>query len=139
MSTAARLRRFINSLNDGKMFTITEILDCGKRKTIDVALSRLASKGVIQRLACGVYMKGDEYTKRPQPIEVAEVKANAFGKTLSLNRNDLNKSLNPSVTSDNIETIEFWIDGYSSSFQYGKTKVILQSANCKKKSKKPRP
>lgn len=132
MSTITRLRRFINSLKDREMFTCSDVLDCGNRSAIGVALMRLSRKGLITRLASGVYMKGDEYDKKPEPIEVAQVKAKAFGKTLSINGNDVRRSLNTNRGANQDQTIEFWIDGYSSSFQYGKTKVILQSANCKK-------
>lgn len=102
-----------------------------------MALSRLVRKGIIVRVASGVYMKGDEYDSMPELIQVAQIKAKAFGKTLSLDEDAILKGTTvPSVTAGITDTIVFRVDGYSSSFQYGKTKVILQSANCKKKSKK---
>lgn len=136
MNTSARLRRFINSLKDREVFTCADVLDFGKRSAVAVALMRLVRKGIIVRLASGVYMKGDEFDKRPTAVEVAQVKARAFGKSLSLDGNEVVRSLSASDGTDKEQTIEFTIDGYSSSFKYGKTKVVLRSKNCKKRSSK---
>ncbi len=80
-------------------------------------------------------MKGDEFDQRPMAVEVAQIKAKRFGKTLFLDTSDIVKSSNSSTETDSEQTVVFTIDGYSSSFKYGKTKVVLQSKNCKRRAK----
>jgi len=135
LNTIACLRRFINALDDCQVFTSADVSHCGKRSAIDMALTRLVRKGLITRLANGVYMKGDEFDQRPMAVEVAQIKAKRFGKTLFLDTSDIVKSSNSSTETDSEQTVVFTIDGYSSSFKYGKTKVVLQSKNCKRRAK----
>ena len=53
--TAAKIKRRIAAKGRGTVFVPGDFLDIGSRAAVDQALSRLASQGVIRRLARGVY------------------------------------------------------------------------------------
>lgn len=53
--TASKIKRRIAAKGRGTVFVPGDFLDIGSRAAVDQALSRLASQGVIRRLARGVY------------------------------------------------------------------------------------
>lgn len=74
-----RIKRRIQSSGRGAIFTPAQFLDLGSRSAVDKALSRLAAKGSVRRLARGLY----DYPKRhpvmgelqPEPEAVAKLLA----------------------------------------------------------------
>lgn len=50
-----KIQKRIMRKRRGSVFTPAQFLDCGSRANVDQALARLAKKGVIRRLARGVY------------------------------------------------------------------------------------
>lgn len=131
MSTSSFIRRFINQLAEGQMFTTRDLLCFGSRTSVDQCLRNLLRKEKIERLARGVFMRGDQTTPRPTEVEIAMVKAAAFGKELSIHGDDLAAKFKlPS--SPKSDTIKFWVNGSSASeFKIGKTKVILKPASAR--------
>ena len=132
MNMSSAIRRFINALEDGQVFTSSELIGLGTRGAIDMALSRLVKKKSIQRLGNGLYMKGDEFTTLPPVIEVAQKKANTLGKELYVHGDDLAARLQLKEVEEQPNTKFFWVNGPSSSFQYGKTRIVLQSVSGRK-------
>lgn len=126
MSTSSFVRRFINQLQDGQMFTTRDLLCFGSRTAIDQCLRHQIKQGNIERMARGVFMRGDETTPRPSDIEIARVKAAAFGKELSIHGEALAAQFKlPS--SQKVDTITFWVNGNSTSeFKIDNTRVILK-------------
>lgn len=55
MTVSARIVRRVHARGRGVVFTPADFFDLGGRATIDQALSRLARKGAIRRLARGLY------------------------------------------------------------------------------------
>ena len=132
MSASTFLRRFVYSLNRGQMFTTKDVLRFGTRKAVDCALKRLVEKGEIVRLASGVFMRGDESTPLPTPLEVARIKAKAYGKKIATHGDEVAQQLKLIETAGNTETLALWIDGSSSSFKYGNIKIVFQSTSKRK-------
>jgi hypothetical protein len=60
---AAQVERQVKGLGDGAVFTPKDFLDLGSRAAIDQTLSRLSRRGVIRRLARGLY-----YVPRRDPV-----------------------------------------------------------------------
>jgi hypothetical protein len=54
-TTDSRLKRRVYGQGRGSVFTPNDFLDLGGRDAVDKALSRLAARGVIRRLARGLY------------------------------------------------------------------------------------
>lgn len=71
-------------------------------------------------------------TPLPSPMEVAVIKAKAFGKKVTVHGNDAAQQLQLMQTSDDGDSLNLWIDGSSSSFKYGNVKINFQSV-CKRK------
>lgn len=132
MSASVFVRRFVFGLKKGQIFTTKDVLRFGTRKAVDCALNRLVKKGHIIRLTSGVFLHGDEMTKLPSAMEVAVIKAKAFGKKVTIHGNDAAQQLQLMQTSDDEDSLNLWIDGSSSSFKYGNVKINFQSV-CKRK------
>lgn len=81
MMTAAHVKRHIACLPEDKPFSTREFLSYGSRAAIDQVLWRLVQKGIIIRVARGLFIKKDSI--RPSIDEVAIAKAAAFGRTLA--------------------------------------------------------
>ena len=82
MQTSAEIRRHIFSLAEGKLFTSREFLSHGKRGTVDQNLDRLVKRGVIVRIAHGVFMRETASGWRPSIQEIAAAKARWSGKEI---------------------------------------------------------
>ncbi len=132
MSTATFVRRFINNLEVGKIFTTRDVLHCGTRTSVDRTLGKLVSKGRIVRRAYGVFQNCDDTYPPPSPLEVATAKATAYGKEISIHGDDLLAQLRWSAPKEKSEEISFWVDGGASSFQYGDTRIVFKPASARK-------
>ncbi|MCC7528733.1 MAG: type IV toxin-antitoxin system AbiEi family antitoxin domain-containing protein [Candidatus Melainabacteria bacterium] len=132
MTASAFVRRYVYQLKDGQVFSTREVLHLGSRTSIDQALRDLVKKGMIVRLARGVYRRGDDTLPLPAPLEVATVKATAYGKDLSIHGDDLLAQLNLSTPQAKSKVLIFWVDGGASSFRYGDTKIVFKPASARK-------
>ncbi len=132
MSASVYIRRFIYSLEPEQMFTTKDVLQFGSRRAVDCALRRLVKKGIITRLSSGVFQYGDETSTRPSPLEVATIKAKNYGKKLTIHGRDVATQFKLTESNPKADTLELWVDGASSSFRYGKLKIVFQSANKRK-------
>lgn len=81
-SAAAKVRNYIKSLDSGTTFTTSHVLKYGSRDAVDNALRRAVRKGLLRRLAAGVFISAlNEHN--PSAFEIANAKAAAFGKHIS--------------------------------------------------------
>lgn len=80
LSIAAKVRAMIKSFGVNIAFTTGQLLGCGNRKAIDVELCRLVKKGLIKRLAYGMFIQITAAIKIPGSFEIAKLKASRFGK-----------------------------------------------------------
>lgn len=80
----AKLRKFLEKLQDGDMFAARDVLHLHRRaNTVYGALYRLTKAGAIFRVAQGLYIKGNERTPKPTIAQIAHAKAEAFCKAIT--------------------------------------------------------
>jgi len=90
-----KIRRHLYGLETDQPFTTRELLNYGNRSAIDNCIFRLIEEGVIHRITRGVFVvrkssgKPPHYTQR----EIAEIKANSFGRKLQTHPFKLAKEL----------------------------------------------
>ena len=88
MSTAQAVRAAIRRLPKGTPFTSERFLEHGSRSAVDRTLSRLATRGEIERLARGVFVRPRTSrfvgTVRPDVLEVVEAVARRNGETVQV-------------------------------------------------------
>ncbi len=132
MTTSSYIRRFINNLENGKIFHNQRLITFWHRTSVDRALGNLVSKGRIVRRAYGVFQNCDDTYPPPTPLEIATAKAMAYGKDISVHGDDLLARLKFSDTTANSEELKFWVDGGASSFWYGNTKIVFKPASARK-------
>ena len=83
-----RIRTIIRKAEYGSVFVTTDFADLGEKKTVNMALIRLAEEGLIKNVLFGVYYKPEysellgEYTA-PSPNAVAQALARNFGWTIN--------------------------------------------------------
>jgi hypothetical protein len=83
MSVIEKLRIFLANLAHGTLFAVQSIIHLGSRTAIDSALYDIHQSKLIQRAAIGVYAstpEGERY--KFDPLEIAEIKAQAFNKKI---------------------------------------------------------
>jgi hypothetical protein len=129
MSMTAFIRRHINRLSERNVFKNADLDSYGSRASIDKALSKLVKKESIVRLTGGLYMKGDAATPRPSNLEVARLKAQAFGHQLIEEADDPTFA---GIQTPGKNEVTFYFTGNTTSFMYGDTKIILKSISPKK-------
>ena len=78
--SAQLVKRHVNKLAGGQIFTTRDLLAYGPRQIIDNMTSRLVKKGAIRRLAYGVFMKPHRDNYEPTALEIAKAKMRAWGK-----------------------------------------------------------
>lgn len=81
MMTAALVKRHICCISEDRPFSTREFLGYGSRAAIDQVLYRLVQKGIIIRVARGLFIKKD--ASMPSLKEVAKAKAAAFGRVIA--------------------------------------------------------
>jgi hypothetical protein len=99
MEVAFAVRNYIrNSVKPGNMFTTRELLGLGNRNTIDQVIYRLIKEGTVIRLAWGVFVRKDDFQGSgdilPSATAVANVKAQAFGRSTFIHGAELEEVLN---------------------------------------------
>ncbi len=94
MSTGALVRGYIGRLPKNQPFATRELLAFGKRSAIDRHTGLMVNKGLIMRMARGVFVRVEEGMTLPTVIEIARTKARAFGKHIVEHGTDLAKEFN---------------------------------------------
>lgn len=94
MSTAAFVRGYIGQLPKGKAFVTRELLAFGNRNAIDRQLGLLVAKGMIRRMARGVFVREDADMVLPTMLDIAMAKARGFGKHIVEHGSNLAKEFN---------------------------------------------
>jgi hypothetical protein len=92
------------------------MLSYGKRSAVDSALSRMVKNGEIVRLAWGVFVRADHPALESiSDHEVAQEKADAFGKRLMSHQRDV--AVNQGLPVKPNQQTVFQVDGRSSKFR----------------------
>jgi len=130
MWTTAQIRRHIQRLPRGSLFTTRDMLGYGSRASVDQTMYRLVKRGEILRLARGVFMVEAPDARLPSPVEVAMVKARSFARTILTHGRDIAQSLG--IIADGNAEPTFTIDGRSSSFRYQDQVILLKGASPRK-------
>jgi hypothetical protein len=125
-----RLRRFLSSIELGKIFSTLEISHIGKRNAIDQALSRAKKAGKVQRVAAGLYCKSSWDIIQFTPFHVAQKKAQVFGKLIvRLLPGPQNYWESGDLSED---VYVFAVNGKSSSFKFGDKRITLKGMSSRK-------
>jgi hypothetical protein len=86
---------------------------------------------VIARLARGVFVYEDEFQRTVKTVyEVARLKAESFGKTMV--EHGSTQAFEMGLRCAENESVIFLINGASSSFQYGNTKIVMKGGCMRK-------
>lgn len=80
-SIAAKVLDLITGFGE-VAFSTAQVLSCGNRNAVDIALCRLVKKRVITRLAAGIFVVNSDSGVLPSPGEIARAKASRFDKKL---------------------------------------------------------
>ncbi len=80
MDTKILIGKFVAELPRGRIFVTRELLTFGIRSTVDCVTSSMVGRGIIERLANGVFRRNDIGLKRPSLEEIVAAKARAFAK-----------------------------------------------------------
>jgi hypothetical protein len=131
MSTPAHIRRHIDQFAGDKPFSIRDCLVYGSRNVVDQAFHRMIKHGSITRVARGVYIKST--APPPSIIEIVQVKAAAFGRTVAPYASQNESELAVPPLSD--EKLVFASDGPTSSFRIGDQCVHLRRVSYRKMKK----
>ena len=89
MSVAESIAKRVKRMSRGRPFTKALFAEEGSRTSVNKALSRMARRGLLERVARGIYMrpKISEYTGRKvraNPITVMETVVKASGETIQI-------------------------------------------------------
>lgn len=116
------VRRHIFQSRPGDLLTTREFLSFGTRSAVDKALQRCVKRGIIARLARGVFTREPVMTM-PTALEIATVKAKAFAKRVVRHAADLLTQIN--LVEHAKDDANFYINGRSSSFAYNNKRIYL--------------
>lgn len=130
MHTTTFIRRYIFRLPLGQLFTTREFLLYGSRASVDQALSRLVKKGIIVRLARGVFVREGSDLKRISVLALASVKAESFGKHIAAWGGHLAHKLGLITEQDHKEI--FCVNGSTSSFKFGSVTIHFRKTCARK-------
>lgn len=126
MSATAFLRKYVAELEEGHIFSTRDVLRFGLRGAVDQAIRRLVKRKTIVRIVRGLFMKTDGSTPKPSVREVAEAKAKAFAKQLWTHGMEVAQKLGiQQLPRTDANTYVFATDGASSSFRYGKKRIVF--------------
>lgn len=122
--TSVFIRRHINRLPQGIIFSTRDLLHYGTRAAVDQCLYRLVKAQIIIRLAWGLFMRNEyDDTLLPLASTVAIEKAKAFGRQIISHGIDAAKKLG--LTPADNQPLIFATNGRSSSFRFGKNKLVI--------------
>lgn len=130
MWTTACIKRHINNLPDGVLFTTRDFLSYGKRSAVDQALYRLVKSERIRRVVRGVFIKPDAGRPPVSATEVAIVKARSFGRRIIKHCADV--AFNIGLISEVSHEPTFATDGSSSSFRFRETTIHFKGIGPRK-------
>jgi hypothetical protein len=128
MDTISNIRRQIFKAPKDHIFTTREFLAFGMRAAVDQALYRLVKRGLLKRIARGVFIK--DGSPDPSIEQIAKIKARAFGKTIIKHCGIIAHELKV-LTMDNPEAA-FATSGRSTSFRVGSLKVNFKQISPRK-------
>ncbi|MBP9091852.1 type IV toxin-antitoxin system AbiEi family antitoxin domain-containing protein [bacterium] len=83
-SCRAEIRRHIAGLPEGAIFSTKDVVQCGKRNTIDQTLWRMVKSNEIERLARGLFVSSRTRKLEYSDYEIAEQKTKGFGNEIVL-------------------------------------------------------
>ncbi len=83
MDTKILIGKFIAKLPERRVFVTRELLTFGLRSTVDCVTSSMVGKGLIIRLANGVFVRNDEGVPLPTLEEIIEAKARSFARKVN--------------------------------------------------------
>lgn len=129
MSVSESLSNRIKHMPKGKPFTRALFAQAGTRASVDKALSRMVLRGLLVRVARGVYMrpKLSEYTGRKvraNPIQVMEAIARARGETIQVHGAEAVRRFGLSTQMQVVPT--YYTSGSSREIRIGNAVVRLQ-------------
>lgn len=130
MHTTNLVRRRISQLPLGRLFTTRDFLVFGTRASVDKELSRLVKKGIILRLARGVFVRQHSHLADISAADVARVKAESFGKQLATWGGNAARELG--LITDGSDQLLFCVNGSSSSFKFGGITIYLRKTCARK-------
>src|SRR5271154_2432076 len=128
MSAPTYIRRHIFKFVADKPFSIRDCLIYGSRNLVDQVFHKMLKQGRIIRVARGVYIKSS--APKPSALEIVEVKAAAFGRTIATHGSNAAAKLNKQCKGD--DNLIFACSGPTSSFRIGQRKVRLMHASIRK-------
>jgi len=129
-SCLSYVRRHISNLVDGQIFTTRDCLKYGTRQNVDNALYKCVKDGLIIRIVPGVFTRRSSNFEFPSYLEIARIKACAFGKKLLDHGADLAAKLRlPTIAN---QDPVFYVNGSSSKFQYRGVTIFLTKASNKR-------
>ncbi len=120
------IKRYINLLPEGQIFTTRDVLQFGMRAAVDKALQRLILKDFIVRLARGVFVKERSRRSIYSDLEIAHAKAAAFGRRILLAPINVVDDPRSRNYGEPICNQTFYIDGHTSSFKIGDKTITLK-------------
>ncbi len=130
MYTALLVRRHINRLKDDKPFSIRDFLNYGSRNAIDQIFHRLVKSGLIIRVAIGIFIK--DASLFPSALDVALVKATAFGKSIVTHGLQAAQQLKLSTNTGPPHEATYACSGSSSSFRFGNIRILFIASSPRK-------
>ncbi len=80
MDTKVLIGKFVTELPRRRIFVTRELLTFGLRSTVDCVTSAMVGKGILIRLANGVFVRNDIGMTMPSLEEIVEAKARAHGR-----------------------------------------------------------
>jgi Family of unknown function (DUF6088) len=125
------IRRYINVLPEGKIFSTRDVLTFGMRAAVDQALHRLVVQERIRRLARGVFVKETGDTKEYPDAEIARVKAESFGRVFATHSVPVVDPLSEDAGKMPPSTV-FLVNGRSSKFHIGDRTIYLKGISPRK-------
>ena len=94
MSVKTMVLRYAKQLKKGEMFATKQLSRIARRGALDQALSQLVRKGILERLARGVFRLARPDNDKPNLFEVIKFKAAVFGRKIVTHGKDALKKLN---------------------------------------------
>ncbi len=83
MDTKVLIGKFVQELPMVQVFVTRELLTFGLRSTVDCVTSAMVGRGIINRLANGVFVRNDIGLKVPSLEAIVEAKARGFAKKVN--------------------------------------------------------
>lgn len=134
MSTTKLILNTIDQIPPGQPFTTKDFLGLGPRSSIDQALSRLAKREKITRLAWGIFVRSQEnrYVGKvmPEPNKIIEAYAHSIGATIQVHGAEAARIFGLSTQAPTQPV--YYTSGPSRQFKVGKLTFKLKHVSPKK-------